>query len=115
MVARPRRGEVWWARLPDFGRRPALVLTRDASIPLLNRLMVVPATRTVREIPTVVHLTPDDGMPADCVLTLDNVMLVPKSGFDAFITRLSAQRMAEVCDALQVAVGCGYRPRPPSA
>lgn len=103
----PRRGEVWWLEVPDAGRRPALVLTRSAAIPLLNRLLVVPATRTVRHIPTTVLLGPEDGMPAPCALTLDGVTLVPKSGFGSRITRLSGERMAQVCAALQVAVGCG--------
>lgn len=103
----PRRGEVWWLEVPDDGRRPALVLTRSAAIPLLNRVLVVPATRTLRRIPTAVVLDRDDGMPGPCALTLDNVTLVPKSGFGSLITRLSGERMAQVCAALQVAVGCG--------
>ena len=48
------RGEVWWAEHPDAGRRPYLVLTRQAAIPVLNRVLAVPATRTVRGIPTEV-------------------------------------------------------------
>jgi mRNA interferase MazF len=107
VVSEPQRGEVWWLEVPDAGRRPALVLTRSAAIPHLNRLLVVPATRTLRHIPTTVLLDAEDGMPAPCALTLDSVTLVPKSGFGARITRLSRERMAQVCTALQVAVGCG--------
>ena len=107
MVTDPRRGEIWWMTVPDGQRRPALVLTRSAAIPVLSRVLVVPATRTVRRIPTTVLLDADDGMPEPCALTLDNIRLVPKSGFGSRITRLSRQRMAEVCTALQVAVGCG--------
>jgi mRNA interferase MazF len=93
--------------VPAAGRRPALVLTRSAAIPVLNRVLVVPATRTVRSIPTAVPLDREDGMPGACALALDNIALVPKSGFGSLITRLSRERMAEVCAALQVAVGCG--------
>lgn len=107
MVTEPRRGEVWWMEVPDGGRRPALVLTRGAAIPVLHRVLVVPATRTIRRIPTTVLLGLDDGMPEPCALTLDNIRLVPKTGFGSRITRLSGERMAEVCTALQVAVGCG--------
>jgi mRNA interferase MazF len=96
--------------VPDGGRRPALVLTRSAAIPVLHRVLVVPATRTIRRIPTTVLLGLDDGMPEPCALTLDNIRLVPKTGFGARITRLSGERMAEVCTALQVAVGCGAPP-----
>src|SRR6185312_10634401 len=57
------RSEIWWAEHPDAGRRPFLVLTRQAAIPVLNALLAVPATRTIRQIPTEVVLDIDDGMP----------------------------------------------------
>jgi len=43
------RGEVWY-ELPDAGRRPGLILTRQAAIPVLNAVLVAPATRTIRGI-----------------------------------------------------------------
>lgn len=46
------RGEIWWVEHPDAGRRPACVLTRKAAIGVLNAVLVAPATRTVRGIPT---------------------------------------------------------------
>ena len=57
------RGEVWWVEHPEAGRRPACVLTRQAAIPVLTSVLVAPATRTIRDIPTEVTLTRDDGMP----------------------------------------------------
>lgn len=109
-MTEPRRGEVWWVQVPEAGRRPALVLTRSAAIPVLNRLVVVPATRTIRRIPTEVLLDEDDGMPAACALALDNVTLVRKSALAARIVTLQTDRMAEVCTALQVAVACSGPP-----
>lgn len=100
------RGEVWWADLPEAGRRPALVLTRDVAIPVLNNLVVAPATRTVRGIPVEVVLDRDDGMPERCVLSLDNVTLVRKSALRTWICKLGAVRMLEVCRALHAAVDC---------
>lgn len=114
-MTEPRRGEVWWAVVPDAGRRPALVLTRSAAIPLLNRVLVAPATRTIRRIPTEVVLGTRDGMPDECALSLDNIAIVRKSALDSLVTRLSAERMAQVCAALGVAVGCGSPPTPRSA
>jgi len=67
---------VWWYEDPRAGRRPFLILTRDEVIPLLNQVLAVPATRTTRGIPTEVALGPDQGMPSECVLSLDNVTLV---------------------------------------
>jgi mRNA interferase MazF len=100
------RGEVWWVEHPDTGRRPFLVLTRQAAIPVLNALLAVPATRTIRQIPTEVVLDTIDGMPAECALSLDNLTLVPKELFRARITRLPVERMSEVCRALTLASGC---------
>lgn len=101
------RGEVWWVEHPGAGRRPFLVLTRQAAIPVLNALVAVPATRTIREIPTEVVLDSDDGMPEPCALSLDNLTSVPKELFRVRITRLSVERMSAVCRALTLAAGCG--------
>jgi len=101
------RGEVWWVEDPDLGHRPHLVLTRQTAIPVLNAYIAVPATRTVRGIPTEVRLGREDGMPEECVLSLDNVAVVPKGFFVDRIARLSAERLAETCSALAIATGCG--------
>ena len=100
------RGEIWWVEHPDAGRRPYLVLTRQAAIPVLHSVLVVPATRTIRQIPTEVALDRDDGMPDDCVLSLDNLRLMPKNLLRERITRLSVERMNQVCRALSLAAGC---------
>lgn len=100
------RGEVWWVEHPDAGRRPFLVLTRQGAVPIVNALLAVPATRTVRGIPTEVLLDRGDGMPEECALSLDNLTTVPKELFRTRITRLSVARMTEVCRALSLASGC---------
>ena len=100
------RGEVWWYEHPEAGRRPFLILTRTEAVPVLNQLLAVPATRTVRGIPTEVALDVDDGMPEACVLTLDNVSLIRKSLCTEMITRLSAGKLHAVCEALGVATAC---------
>jgi mRNA interferase MazF len=58
------------------GSRPACVLTRQAAIPVLLSVLVAPATRTVRGIPTEVTLTRADGMPQGCALSFDNLATV---------------------------------------
>jgi len=64
--------------VPAAGRRPALVLTRTVAVPVLNRVVVAPATRTVRGIPTEVALDRGDGMPEACALSMDNLTVVAK-------------------------------------
>ncbi|HET6551270.1 MAG TPA: type II toxin-antitoxin system PemK/MazF family toxin [Solirubrobacter sp.] len=100
------RGDVWWYELPELGRRPGCILTRETAIPVLNDLLVVPATRTIRGIATEVRLGPEDGMPSECALAVDNLVPVPKSMMVERITRLGPAKLAELCTALAVATGC---------
>lgn len=100
------RGDAWWVEDPEAGRRPHVILTRQAAIAVLQSVLAVPATRTVRDIPTEVRLGEQDGMPAECALSLDNVTVIPKAYFVERICSLRAERMREVCEALAVATGC---------
>jgi mRNA interferase MazF len=100
------RGEVWWIEHPEAGRRPACVLTRQAAIPVLTSVLVAPATRTIRGIPTEVALTRDDGMPEDCALSFDSLTTVPKSLLTAKIVALDQSRLDQVSAALRAATGC---------
>lgn len=55
-----RRGDIrWYVFAAPDKRRPVLLLTRDSVIDVLNEIVVVPATRTVRGIATEVVLTQD--------------------------------------------------------
>ncbi|MEA2231425.1 MAG: hypothetical protein QOD83_1241 [Solirubrobacteraceae bacterium] len=45
-------------------------------------------------------------MPAECALSFDNLVTVPKSLLRERITRLPPTRLAELCAALEVAAGC---------
>lgn len=100
------RGEVWWAGAASGARRPYLILTRQSAIGFLHSLLAVPATRTIRRIPTEVPLGPEDGMPEPCVLTLDNLTLLPKDLLAERLCTLSSQRLDEVCEALSAATRC---------
>jgi len=105
-VSEPRRGEVWWGEIEDVGRRPFLVMTRSAAIPVLNNVLAAPITRTVRGIPTEVHLGVDDGMPADCAASFDNLRIVPKAYLVDRVCSLDSIRLVEACRALRAAVDC---------
>jgi mRNA interferase MazF len=103
----PRRGEVWWCELPDIGRRPVVVLSRDAAIPRLRRTLAAPCTTTVRGIPSEVVLEPDeDPVPRRSAVNLDSVESVSVAVLVERLGRLSDVRMHEVCAALSVAVDC---------
>jgi mRNA interferase MazF len=106
MVTAPRRGEVWWGQLPDIGRRPFLVMTRDAAILILNSVLAAPITRTVRMIPTELRLGPEDGMPVECAASFDNVRVVLKAYLVQRECSLEPSRLTEACGALRIAVDC---------
>lgn len=100
------RGEVWWAEHPDSGRRPYLILTRQAAIEVLSGVVVAQVSRTVRGIPTEVALDTDDGMPEPCAASFDNILTIPKWSLTKRICQLGVARMHEVCSALRIATGC---------
>jgi mRNA interferase MazF len=101
------RGEIRWYtfRLPDK-RRPVLILARTAVAQVLNEIIVVPATRTIRGIATEVPLTPDDGMPVACALNFDHVSLAQRDRLGSVLCTLPDPRWPEVEHALLTA--CGF-------
>ncbi|MGH9078848.1 MAG: type II toxin-antitoxin system PemK/MazF family toxin [Acidimicrobiales bacterium] len=102
-----KRGEVYWYEHPEAGRRPWLILTRTEALAVLNQVLAVPATRTVRSIPTEVPLDEGDGMPAPCVLALDNIAPIRSALCTDRITTLSPDKLGAVCEALRAATACG--------
>ena len=106
MVTTPDRGQIWWGEIEHVGRRPFLIMTRSAAIPILNSVLAAPITRTIRGIPTELQLGPDDGMPTDCVASFDNLRVVPKAYLVDEICALRPPRLAEACAAVRAAIDC---------
>lgn len=107
MTPLPRRGEVWWCELPEIGRRPVVVLSRDTAIPRLRRTLIAPCTTTVRGLVSEVVLEPaQDPVPRRCAVNLDSVESVSVAVLTERIGTLAGARMHEVCAALAVAVDC---------
>ena len=107
MTDTPRRGELWWCELPEIGRRPVVVLSRDVAIPRLGRSIIAPCTTTIRGLPSEVVLEPGaDPMPCSSAVNLDSIESVSISALVDRLGRLSDERMREVCSALSVAVDC---------
>jgi len=105
-VSDPRRGEIWWGEIEAIGRRPFLVMTRSAAIPVLHSVLAAPVTRTLRNIPTELALGPDDGMPTECAANFDNLRVVPKGYLVDRQCALGPMRLVEACRALRAAVDC---------
>ena len=107
MTDGPQRGELWWCELEQIGRRPVLVLSRNAAIPRLGRTLVAPCTTTLRGLASEVALEPgDDPVPRKSAVNLDSVESVSIATLVERLGRVSDERMREVCTALGVAVDC---------
>jgi len=105
--ALPARGEVWWCEMPEIGRRPVSVLSRDAVTPRHRRAPIAPCTTTVRGLVSEVVLEPQRRPgPASFGVNLDSVESVSLSVLLDRVGRLSDTRMRQVCSALAVAVDC---------
>ena len=78
------RNDVRWADLGgDAGRRPVVVLTRDAALAVLDSVTVAPVTRTIRGIRSEVRLGRHNGLPTECVVNCDHVMTIRTNRLDA--------------------------------
>jgi mRNA interferase MazF len=100
-----RRGEVWWSQLPPpTGKRPVVLLSRDAAYRVRSAVTVAPVTRTIRDIPVEVALGESDGLPSRCVVNLDDIATIPKALIKRRIAVLSVEKMQEVEAAIRFAL-----------
>ncbi|WP_372697694.1 type II toxin-antitoxin system PemK/MazF family toxin [Arthrobacter sp. JSM 101049] len=98
---------MWWCEMPEIGRRPVVVLSRDAVIPRHRRALVAPCTTTIRGLASEVLLEPgDDPVPLRSAVNLDSIESVSITILIERLGKVSGARMREVCDALAVAVDC---------
>lgn len=103
----PERGEVWWCEVPEIGRRPVVVLSRNAAIQGRRFAIVAPCTTSVRGLASEVALTPgSDPVPRECVVNLDSIENVPAALLVQRMGRLGDERMRGLCAALALAVDC---------
>jgi mRNA interferase MazF len=96
-----KRGEVRWYTFkgPDK-KRPVVILTRDSILEYLDEVTVAPVTSTIRDIPSEVLLSVQDGMHNDCAINCDHIQTVSKSKIGALITTVSKEKMAAIRNAL---------------
>lgn len=107
MTDLPARGEVWWCEMAEIGRRPVVVVSRDAAIPRLHRALVAPCTTTIRGLASEVVLEPGvDPVPLRSAVNLDSVESVSIAVLVERFGKVAEGRMREICAALAVAVDC---------
>ncbi len=100
------QGELWLMETPNEKRRPVLVVSRDAVIPVIHNVVVAPVTTTLRSIPTCIPLGPDEGIDRDSVATFDNLTAVPKSVLTRRLGTLRFGGRQQICAALEALADC---------
>jgi len=100
-----KRGEIRWYKFkaPDK-KRPVLIPTRDSILEYLGEVTVAPITSTIRDIPSEVFLSKNDGMPKDCVINFDHIQTVSKAKIGSLVTTLSPGKMKQVREAILFAL-----------
>ena len=112
MAARVNRGEVWRLHVPHPDkRRPVVVISRPALIPLLHTVTVAAVTSTLRGSPTEVALGVDEGLKQASCVNLCHLFTVPQRRLRGFVGTLGPAKMREVCRALAIATGCEFGPQ----
>jgi len=101
-----RRGEVRWYRFkkPDK-KRPVVILTRNSAIEYLGEITVAPITSTIRDIPSEVLLSREDGVKHDCAINFDHIQTVSKGKIGKLIIELSSPKLTQLQQALNFALG----------
>jgi mRNA interferase MazF len=100
-----KRGEVRWYKFqPPDKNRPVLILTRDSILEYLGEVTVAPITSTIRDIPSEVFLSKEEGMPRDCAVNCDHIQTVSKGKIGSRITTLSSEKMDQVHEAILFAL-----------
>lgn len=99
------QGELWWLETEATKARPVLVVTRDEAIPVLQRIVVAPVTRTLRHARSQLPLGRAEGLPVESVGNFDDLTTVPKA---LLVRRLGSlgRRHFELCATLRAIAGC---------
>jgi len=100
-----KRGEIRWYKISAPGKkRPVLILTRDSVLEYLGEVTVALVTATVRDIPSEIFLSKQDGLPKDCAVNFDHIQTVSKGKIGSLITTLSQDKLEQVGEAIKFAL-----------
>ena len=100
-----KRGEIRWYKFksPDK-KRPVVILTRNSILEYLGEVTVAPITSTIRDIPSEVLLTSEDGMKKNCAINCDHIQTVTKNKIGSTITTLTQDKLRQLSKAIWFAL-----------
>ena len=100
------RGDVWELDLGGrAGRRPAVILTRQAVLPHVTNVTVAEITSKGKGYPTEVAIGQHANLRRESFVQLDNVQTVPKARFVKYVGALDPVTMQTVGRKLVLALG----------
>jgi mRNA interferase MazF len=95
-----------WAKLYlPAGRRPVVLVSRDAAYAIRTSITVAEVSTVIRGISSEVALARRDGMPRACVINTDNLVTIPKTMLESRITSLGSVKVEALDAALGYALG----------
>jgi len=96
-----KRGAVRWYKFkPPDKKRPVVILTRNSILDYLGEVTVVPITSTIRDIPSEVLLSKQDGMHNACAINCDHLQTVSRDKIGTLITTLPKEKLLEIRNAI---------------
>jgi len=104
-----RRGEIWWALLPEpLGRRPVVLVSRPEAYEVRRNVVVLEVTTTIRGLATEIPLGRREGLSQRCVANADGIHTIRKQCLTDRMGRLSGERLERLDGALRFALGLEY-------
>ncbi len=105
MIGSLHRGSVWIADFDaPIGRRPVVVLTRDAAIQVLTNVTVALVTRSAVGSPAEVPLSAAEGLRHDCVVNCDHIHTVAVRQLVRRVGGLGPEPLQRLASAIRVAL-----------
>lgn len=101
-----KRGEVWWAELPEpAGRRPVVLVSNDRSYDLRSKIIVVEVTTRARGLDTEIPIGSREGLPKKCWANTDNIFTIDKFRLRQRTGSLDARKIEHLDRALAFSLG----------
>lgn len=109
-----RRGDIWWAELPDATgagagyRRPVVIVQADAfTSSRIATVIVVVITSNLRlaTAPGNVFIAAtESGLPRDSVINVSQLITLDKMLLDAYVDRVTTRTLVQLEEGLRLAL-----------
>ncbi len=90
------------------GRRPVLLVSRNAAYIARSKVTVVEITTRTRGIETEVVLGKREGLPKVCCANADNIVTIDKGWLEERVGSLASEKLASLDRALALALGLAH-------